>query len=513
MKKIFIYMLSAVAILSACKKHDYAAGTLSPIASVEVLRAAYKGSDLTLNKTSMSGAYQVTGVVISDFASGNTPAGLLVVQNTKQKRTRGIAIDLGSAASNYLPGDSLLITVEGAMLKKVNGGLRLAGISESAIQKLSANNKINVQVATTLLLNKTPDLYENTVVTINGAAFTPSPAVGDTYLGDKTLRNGNDNVVLHTEASAPYAGELLPLSVNATGVAYVNQTGADPAVIQIWPRSLKDIVDISDPVDPDPVASKYKIIIAGFANDVKGADGNYEYVQLLATTDIDFSKTPFSIVTCTNAGTAAPNAGAAPGAGWVTGGGRTYKFNLKSGIVRKGEFFYVGGSNKKINGANTTDISSAKWIRTISYGTTPGDGFGDASGGLMPNSGNAGGIALFSGTNLNEASIPLDVVFYGGTGKTTMLDEVLGRGYRVADNDRYSPVNSATSAPQPFFLQGTNSYIIPYTTADIGTFVKLSGTFNPTTKTWAAPRTFTNFTMTASSSLSDIQTGTIVLSN
>lgn len=515
MKKIFFYIiLSAFAVLSACQKHDYAEGVLSPITSLEDVRNLYKGSDVALEAKSLNGAHQVVGVVISDFTSGNTPNGLLVIQNIKRKKLRGISIDLGAAASNYAIGDSVLVSLDGGMLKKVNGSLQLTGLTENSIQKLSAGNKVNVQTVTTLALNSNPGLYESTLVTINGGSFVPVPAVGDTYLGDKVLRNGTNNVTIHSQATAAFAADILPLTINVTGVVHL-KSPADQVDVQIWPRYKTDMVDISDPVDPDPIASKYKIIITGYANDVKGADGNYEYVQLIATTDIDFSKTPFSLVTCTNGGTAVPNPGAAPGAGWATGGGRTYKFNLKSGIVRKGEFFYVGGSNKKINGPNSTDISNANWIRAIAYGTTPGDGFGDISGGLMPNSGNAGGIALFAGTNIKEESVPLDVVFYGGTSKTTIVDEANGKGYRVADNDKYSTVNSATSAPQPFFFQGTNSYIVTYTTADIGDFVKLGGNFNTTTKQWITPRAFTHYTMTATSTLDELQKGSniIVLSN
>src|SRR5689334_2844029 len=69
----------------------------------------------------------------------------------------------------------------------------------------------------------------------------------------------------------------------------------------------------------------------------KGAIGNIRIFSLMLPKLINFEKTPMAVVTCTNAGTAAPNAGDAPGAGWATGGGRTYKFNLTSGVVNKGD--------------------------------------------------------------------------------------------------------------------------------------------------------------------------------
>lgn len=515
MKKIFFYIiLSAVAVLSACKKHDYAEGTLSPISALEEVRNLYKGTDVTLNPENLKGAYQIVGVVISDFSGGNNPEGLMVIQSNRNKRIRGISIPMGASASTYLPGDSLKINVEGSVLRKVNGSLQLTGITDASIEKISSNNAVAIQSVTTLELNSKPNLYESTLVSVNAASFSPVGSIGETYAGDKNLLSGTNSVTLHTEVNAAYANELLPLTINAKGIVYLSQPDAEPGKVQLWPRALTDIVDVSDPVI-DPVASKYKIIITGFANDVKGSDGNYEYVQMIATTDIDFSKTPFSVITCTNAGAAAPNAGAAPGAGWATGGGRTYKFNLKSGIVRKGEFFYVGGSNKKINGPNSTDISGAKWIRTIAYVTNAGDGLGDKSGGLLPNSGNAGGIALFAGTNIKEETVPMDVVFFGGTGKTTIVDIVNGKGYRVAENDRYSATDASGNA-QPFFYQGTNTYVITYLDpSDQGDFVKLGGNFDVATKQWITPRAFNHFIMTPTTNLTEIETGSdvIVLSN
>ncbi len=513
MKKIFYLLLLSFAVLSACKKNDYAAGVLSPVTSLEDVRNLYKGSDVTVTPELLNSAHQVVGVVISDFSSGNSPEGVLVIQNNRNKRIRGIAISLGSAAANYLPGDSLKVNLDGSILKKINGSLQLTGITEAGIEKLSSGNATAVQSVSTLTINANPGLYESTLVLIGGGNFTPSPAVGETFAGDKTLVNGTNSVMLHTESSADYAGELLPLTVNATGIAHLSQAENGTEQVNVWPRSFEDIVDISDPVI-DPVASKDKILITGYVNNSNGGDGNNEYIQLIATQDVDFSKTPFSLVTCTNAGTAVPNKGEAPGAGWVTGGGRTYKFNLNAGVVKKGEFFYVGGSNKRINGANSTDISGSKWIRSITYTSNAGDnGVGDKSSGLFPNSGNAGGIAIFAGTNIKEETPPLDVVFFGGTGTTTIVDVVNGRGYRIADNDHYHAIEEGTANAQPFFYQGTNLYVIPHysgTEADKGFFVKLGGVFNTTTKTWATERGSVNYGMTMTTLLPEIETGSDV---
>ncbi|MBD1420177.1 DUF4998 domain-containing protein [Sphingobacterium chuzhouense] len=260
---------------------------------------------------------------------------------------------------------------------------------------------------------------------------------------------------------------------------------------------------------------KTPIIFTGYCADPQGGDGNYEYLQLMATIDIDFSKTPFCVVTCQNGGSTAPDAGVPPSQGWAAGGGRTYKFNLTQGNVSKGEFFYVGGDSRLINGANSTNIEHAKWVRTINYTNTAGDGFGSSTSGLMPNSGYAAGMAVFFGMEVTNESSPVDVVFYGPTLEThpthvpaTIINEELypDRGYRVAENDHYSPVDNATGVNQPFFWQGTNTHRIQHVTGQ-GLFIKLGGVFDTETQKWQTPRAYRMDQMSSSTPLSFIETG------
>ena len=512
MKIRFFYIalcLIALAI-GSCQKHDFASGELSPIISVGDLRTLFKGADVSLTKDKMLGAYQITGTVISRPDSGNVPQGIVVMQNYRRGQLRGISFSLGSAADSYHSGDSLLINVEGSTLKRVNGSLQITGLTDASIKKISSNNAVKVQSVSSYSIKTNPDQFENTLVQVKTATVSPTPKFGETFAGDRFLVNGADSILLHTEATASFASANLPASATVAGILFVGKNSAGESQLQIWPRGISDISDITKPADPNATLGKSPVVITGYINDTKGADGNYEYFQFLATRTIDFTKTPMAVVVCTNAGAAAPNAGDAPGAGWATGGGRTYKFNLTTGLVDKGDFFYVGGNNKKINGPNTTDISSAKWIRTIPYVTTDGDGFGSASAGLLPNSGNAGGIAIFDGTNVVETSVPVDAILFGGTGVATIYNATTNKGYRVADNDHYSA--GATGA-QPFFYQGTNTYVIPHSTpADAGIFVKLGGQFDATAKKWITPRKFTFYTFKATSALSEIETGTDITS-
>src|SRR5690606_9554416 len=158
--------------------------------------------------------------------------------------------------------------------------------------------------------------------------------------------------------------------------------------------------------------------------DPQGGDGNYEYEQMMATSeDIDFSLTPYCIVFTNNAGASTPLG--APANGWATGGLRTIKWNITSGIAKKGQFFYFGGTTKMINGSSSTPYTGDSWYAKAyaTSGTNAGDGgvvvtsiFGTS--GPFANSGNPCGVAIFKGTSIDKESVPADVIFVSlkGTG-------------------------------------------------------------------------------------------------
>lgn len=264
-----------------------------------------------------------------------------------------------------------------------------------------------------------------------------------------------------------------------------------------------------------------QIIITGIMYDPKGSDaapagetkglssknahkGGFEYMQLMATEDIDFAKTPYSVVVCNNY----KDYDGAPEHGWAEGGKRTFKFNLTEGKAAKGTFFYVGGPEKRLAGywnkTRSADMSSANWIRTIVYSSgtdgVVGDGFGQSTEGLLPNAGNPAGIAVFKGTAVDKNSVPLDAVFYAtqkkltSTAKVAIYNEAKGYGYKVPDNDAYKTVD-AKGKPQPFLGQGSNQFAFLNQdheslglTKDHSNFLMLGGVYNTTTKKWDKPR-------------------------
>ncbi|RFZ84173.1 hypothetical protein DYU05_00630 [Mucilaginibacter terrenus] len=493
MKKIYLLLtLFTVTVLAACKKNNYAEGTLSPIIAVVDLKDIYKGADVTLSADKLSGAKEIVGVVISDAASGNTPAGVLVVQNNRRNALRGIAVAVGNTATKYVPGDSVIIQVEGATLTRVNGSMRITGITETAITKVASGKALKVQSVPSGMLIASPDVYENTLVTISKAVTTPEPKTGESLAGDKQINDGFGIITLHTEATAKYAANELPFSANFTGIPVIASTGTDTKV-QLWPRTAEDIFALAA-TRPTP------IVITGYLTDPTGTDANYEYIQLKATKDIDFSVTSYSLITCNNAGTLPPSPD-----GWAQGGARTYKFNLTSGKVTKGQFFYVGG-NKNIYGAGSTDISSATWINSTQYATVPGaDGIGNITGNLLANSGNVAGIAVFEGTAITAANAPVDVIMYGGNGAVYLAGppEI---GYRITNTDYYSTINSLTRQTQSFYGGGTNTSKLGLPATS--NFTKLGGVYDALTGRWTTGRTVTSIPLTLTTPLSTIESGT-----
>jgi hypothetical protein len=498
MKNRVIYLLFVAMIFFffGCKKDEYPGnypgGKISPYISILDIRELYKGTDVTLTTDNMLGSDKITGIVVSDHSGKNMPAGLLMMQDMRRlSQLRGIAIQLGTDATSYVPGDSLIIDVVGGVLKKVDGILQLTGLSKSKITKVSSGNPIAIPIVKANAVLANPDAFESTLLSIARVGFDASIPAGSTYAGNKIINDGFGNLILHTEAGATFANNIIPFLANFTGIIFRKDT-----IPQLWPRMLSDITVLS------ATAPKIApVIITGYLVDPNGSDANYEYVQLMATKDINFATNNFALVTTNNAGASTPTG--FPTLGWATGDLRTYKINMTSGIVRRGQYFYVG-ANKNIWGAGSTDISSSVWISKM-YSSVNGDGFGTATSNLLANSGNAAGISVFDLANVTEDTIPVDVIFFGGAG-SLYAPGPPAKGYKIANTDYYDITNPSTLASQPYFTMGSNTGKLAFPAAT--NFSKLGGTYNTTTGRWTAARTLTGVTLTATSPITTIEGGT-----
>jgi hypothetical protein len=514
LKYINAFTVIACILIMGCdkQKDEFVLGTISPFISNFDLKKSYKETDLVLNATVMKGANSIKGVVISDFVAGNTPKNLLVVQNSRIvgngiDSVRGIAINIGADAAKYLVGDSVHIKIEGGTLKRVDGILQIDGISGAAVNKIASGKNIKVPIVNIANLIAMPTVYENTMVTISNTVVEPEPVQGETFSGDKTINDGFGKAKLHTEASANFAGNELPGAANFTGVVYFKNQNQP----YLWMRNANDVFAL-------PLVKPSPIIISGYLTNPGGSEavtsgtqkGAYEYIQLLVTKDIDFSVTPYSLVTTNNAGSANP----APANGWAIGGVRTYKINITSGVAKKGDFVYVGGYSKLIWGFGSTNISSANWVAAVDYANNDGANFGTKNTNLLANSGNIAGIALFEGTTVNASTVPVDAIFYGGSNANSGNVYAAGPpevGYRITNTDYYTTINPSTRLQQNFFGAGSNTNRLGFQVEQTGTsgggFIQLGGIYVTGTGRWEKGRLLTNIVMSTTSTVSDLQNG------
>ncbi|MFA6276695.1 MAG: DUF5689 domain-containing protein [Pedobacter sp.] len=504
MKMTFKYILLltvVVGIWTGCKRDDdYVKSTPSAFISNFDLKKLYKNTDLVLNAKLLGGATAIKGIVISDFSAGNSPTGLLILQNSRMAGNgidslRGMAFNIGADASKYAPGDSVHINVDGATLKRVNGILQIVGVTNASVKKVASGRTLRTQAVNTGKILANPSFYESTLVTISSALYDPEPAADATYSGDHVIDDGFGNATIHTETTATFASNTVLPTGNFTGIPFISGSGAS-AKINLWMRNADDFFFVVLPkLSP--------VIITGYMVDPNGGDGNNEYIQFIATRDINFATTPFAVYTTNNAG-----ASVTPALGWNTGGSRTYKFNLTSGTVSKGQYFYVGGTNKNIDGSSSvvsTDISSSKWIVSLDYSNLNGaDGIGTKTSNLLANSGNVAGIAVFSGTTVGINSIPLDVIFFGGAGGVFYSAGPPEVGYRITNTDYYSTINPLTRLPQNFYGAGTNTSRLSFPSAATS-FSKLGGVYDATSGRWVSGRTLTSVKLTPTSQLSEIE--------
>lgn len=275
------------------------------------------------------------------------------------------------------------------------------------------------------------------------------------------------------------------------------------------------------PVPGTEIPHDTKVIIAGFMPFPAGNAVNGQYIQLLAVEDIDFDATPYAVFTASFS-PAGNRATGLPVNGWVTGQQngiagtqlplpQTTKFIL-TGQVKAGEFFYVGGSSRKLNGAGTNTTDEERWKRTIdnSGNWTGDDGIGGGAPFFFSTGVEPQGIAVFDTKDVTEETVPVDVVFVGNlTGYEDRFYDNSGGtelGYRICNNDRYS------IADGEFFAKGANTYDFGLSNTARRRFYQFGGVYDREAKAWVVPRgdaTFISLPADATVNFSDIETDNI----
>lgn len=214
------------------------------------------------------------------------------------------------------------------------------------------------------------------------------------------------------------------------------------------------------------------LLISEFLQNPAGTDSPFEYVELIATDNIDFTITPYTVIVSNN-GTATTD-------GWVSGGSLSYAFEITTGSVSTGDVVYVGGSSMAPTGAK---------LRTLDTGVDPGDGgIGSAntSGVFGNGGGNCDGIAVFNvaASTITNSTVPMDAVFYG-TGVGSAEVNSGADGYQLPVNDLYNGGKLSSSS----FVALDADLTIAF------------GQYDPTTNTWVTSRTFTTDNATDTSAI------------
>jgi hypothetical protein len=285
-------LIATVVAFSSCIKEDalQGEGQLGETATIWTLRQAFKGESLTLNEDILSGAKNISGVVVSDAASKNIAPGTFVLQNVMESPNdygdliRGIVVDLGaSTAVPYMPGDSVIVNIEGAKLERVNGRLSITGIQAGDVTKLASNAPYTVRSVTLNMMAHDFEKFESTVVTVH--SDVKDHAAGVTFGGQHPLSdNSGAEMVLHTRPDAAFAGEEVPVNAAITGIA--TNEGDKKGIAM---RSAADLVFSSGALYPGfpesfespdfTVKSSYNM--TAINNDVDLSTGNWKLQQAI----------------------------------------------------------------------------------------------------------------------------------------------------------------------------------------------------------------------------------------
>jgi hypothetical protein len=225
------------------------------------------------------------------------------------------------------------------------------------------------------------------------------------------------------------------------------------------------------------------LIISEVFTNPSGNDSPFEYVELLATTNINFATTPYSVVFTDN-GTATSN-------GWKAGGSVSYGFTISSGSVVAGQVVYVGGNS--MAPLSNSGIS----LKSKNTGSSSGDSFGsrNSAGVLGQGGSNADGVAVFSvaASGISSSTVPVDAIFFGSAIGSAF--KTTSSGYQLPFNDKYSGGKLQTS-----------SFIAPDPASD--QIIRATGVYNPSTNSFTTTRTWA-ITTSATYNTSSINLATV----
>jgi len=241
---IFVFL---IVLMGSCRTLNEEAGEFypSPIISIGDVRKIYQGEEVKLDRgTNLVGAEYLVGVVISDPDGRNLPEGTITLQNYKRNVIRGINLHIGSEADKFLPGDSVVVNIDGSSIRKFDGILQLTNISSGAITRVSTNNPLTETFTTLGDIAQNPDKFESTLVYVNSVSFRNKPATGELYEGNKDIVDGMGVAMLVTKSTAEFADVEMPETANYVAIPYRYIVDGEER-LTLWPRNKDDLQDPS----------------------------------------------------------------------------------------------------------------------------------------------------------------------------------------------------------------------------------------------------------------------------
>ena len=244
-----VLLMGFLLLLSSCLKENLspASGQPNPYISLIDIRKVYKGTEVILNDENLTGSSRITGVVVSDPAAGNMPAGTFAIQQTRRGYKRGIEIVVsGASADSFKYGDSVSVVVTGAKINRNNGALQIEVPSLSNVIKDASNIVVEPMVVNLATFNSKFDEFESTLLKV--ANVDAVAASGNVLSGDVTVTEPGNTGIIHTETTAAFAGKKVALNASYTGIArYSSLIGAGTESVskQLWPLTAGSIEDES----------------------------------------------------------------------------------------------------------------------------------------------------------------------------------------------------------------------------------------------------------------------------
>jgi DNA/RNA endonuclease YhcR with UshA esterase domain len=226
MKKIILYSLSLLTILSSCVKDTFddpgssIAGN-STLISIKDLRAKYTGSAQALSNL------KIRGIVISDKDNGNISSLNMVIQD----QTGGIMVRFASA-HNFVLNDSVeVVLAGGASLEEFKGTLQANYVPNGAASK-KGTGSITPRKATLTEVNNNFEAWESTLIELSNVTI----AAGS-FGGNRTVSDASANITMYTMSAASFSSSTIP-----TGqVTVVGYLGEFSPTKQIQIRNSSDV--------------------------------------------------------------------------------------------------------------------------------------------------------------------------------------------------------------------------------------------------------------------------------